>query len=306
MWVRKSFLELHWEMKQRQKVFRLELWLSSLLGVAALFFYQKSLWGILLFIGNGGFVFILFYIFWMYFYYRRYVIYGSMRVQPGMLCLTCGKGIHGSDDGWGFKVYGNVKPRFYQFSACETPDLCDIEYCHLSKWRQEPKADDIPSEEEEGSQGADVACESLEIADSVRMFEPSPSEPESDPIPLPRPYAIPNLGGKPAIQSAPGEQVWTYTFGDYPYSVVYGDNGAQRLYVGNSEVATSQNGIFEFYDDGKKFYVYCHDKDGKKQIEVVREGAVIFRGFPDSSGGIRVKWVVGVLVVGLLIAVLVI
>ena len=56
MWVRKSFLELQWEMKQRQKVFHLELWLSSLLGVMALFLYQKSLWGILLFIGNGGFM----------------------------------------------------------------------------------------------------------------------------------------------------------------------------------------------------------------------------------------------------------
>jgi hypothetical protein len=305
MWVRKPFLELQWEMKQRQKVFHLELWLSSLLGVMALFFYQKSLWGILLFIGNGGFIFILFYIFWMYFYYRRYVLYGSIRLQPGMLCLTCGKGIHGSDDGWGFKVYGNVKPKFYQFSACETPDLCDIEYCHLSKWRQEPKTDDIPSEEEDGRQGTDAACESLEIADSVRMFEPSPPEPESDPIPLPRPYAIPNLGEKPAIQSAPDEQVWTYTFEDYPYSIVEADDGAQELYVGNSEVATSQNGIFEFYDDGKRCNVYCHDKDGKKQIEVVREGVLVFRGFPDSPGS-SVKWVVGVLVMGLLLVVMVI
>lgn len=290
-------------MERRRKKFQLELLITSLLGVAALFFCQKNISNILIFISHGGFLFILLYIGWMYFYYRRYVLYGSARLRPAMLCLNCGEGIHGSDDGWGFKVYGNVKPKFFQFSVCATPDLCDIEYFHLSKWRPDPRNSDEYDEPEEGKNGLDSAsCLLLEEAASVEVFEPAVPLPESDPIPLPVPYAIPNLGIKPATGSASGEPVSTYSFGDYPYSVVGCIGELQRLYVGNSEVATSQNGAFEFTSAGQRINVYCHGTTAKQQIEVVHEGVLVFRGLPDPSGR-WVRWLVGSLVVGLLVMV---
>lgn len=59
MWVRKSFLERDWERRQREKEFKLELLVACLLGGLWLLFDQKSLWNILLFIADGGFIYIL-------------------------------------------------------------------------------------------------------------------------------------------------------------------------------------------------------------------------------------------------------
>lgn len=77
------------------------------------------------------------------------------------------------------------------------------------------------------------------------------------------------------------------------------------LYVGNTEVAESTRGIFEFHDSGKKFNVHCRDRGGKKQIEVVCKGVLIFRGLPDRSSP-WVNRIACLMVVGLLIAVMVI
>ena len=305
MWVRKSFLERQWERRQREKEFQLELLVACLLGGLWLLFDQKSLWNIVLFIAHGGFIYILAFIGVMYFYYRSYVIHGSVRPRPDMMCLGCGKGFYGSDDAWGFKVYGNVKPKFFQISACGTPDLCDIEYLHLCKWRAEEQDDDVVETEEVRKQTGRAGSEPEMDGSKVETFNPETLAPENDPIPLPKPYSIPNLGGKPAISHDPEAEVSTYTFGDYPYSIVDEGKGRQTLYVGNTEVAESTCGIFEFHDSGKKFNVYCRDRGGNKQIEVVCEGVLIFRGLPDRSSR-WVKRVACLVVVGLLIAFLVI
>ena len=305
MWVRKSFLERDWERRQREKEFKIELLVACLLGGLALLFYQKSLWNIVLFINDGGFIYILAFIGMMYLYYRGYVVHGSLRSRPDMICLGCGKGFDGSDDGWGFKVYGNVKPKFFQFSACGTPDLCDIEYLHLCKWRTEKQDGEVMETEEVRKQAGRAGSEPEVDGSKVETFNPETLAPENDPIPLPKPYSIPNLGEKPAISHDPEAEVSTYTFGDYPYSIVDDGNGRQTLYVGNTEVAESMRGIFEFHDSGKKFNVYCRDRGGKKQIEVVCEGVLVFRGLPDTSRR-WVSWVVCFVVAGFLIAFLVI
>ena len=72
--------------------------------------------------------------------YRSYVIHGNAFVsRPGKVCLACGKGMGFSDDGWGFKVYGNKKEEWYQFKACDTPYKCDIAYLYEVKWVEDEK-----------------------------------------------------------------------------------------------------------------------------------------------------------------------
>lgn len=71
----------------------------------------------------------------IYLGYRNYVLHGSFWTErPGKICLACEKGMGYSDDGWGFKVYGRRKPKWYQVRACKTPEKCDIVYQFQVKW----------------------------------------------------------------------------------------------------------------------------------------------------------------------------
>lgn len=70
----------------------------------------------------------------IYFGYRNYVLHGGFSEGTGKMCLSCEKGMGYGDDGWGFKVFGKRKLRWYQIRACETPEKCNIVCMFEVKW----------------------------------------------------------------------------------------------------------------------------------------------------------------------------
>ncbi len=134
MWVRKTLKEIATERAKRYKKTRFIFY-----GIEGLSFYfvanKYSEFGSLITLlkTDPEAISLLLLPLFLYFAYKNYVLTGFVIGQQPMMCLHCEKGMGSSDDGWGFKVFGKKKPKWYQVRACKTNDKCDIVYMYQAK-----------------------------------------------------------------------------------------------------------------------------------------------------------------------------
>lgn len=86
----------------------------------------------------------------LYVGYKGYINTGSLGGYGAraMMCLHCEKGMGYGDDGWGFKVFGKKKTKWYQVKGCSTPENCDIAYVSMVKHILDNRA---PKEQDDSS-----------------------------------------------------------------------------------------------------------------------------------------------------------
>ena len=134
IWVRKTINELATESSERYKKVRFIYYfiqLASLYFVANDFAKYESI--IFIIKTDPERITLLLLPIFVYFSYKNYVKTGSTLMRQGRMCLFCKDGMGFSDDGWGFKRYGNKKPKWYQFKACKQSDKCDIAFMYQVK-----------------------------------------------------------------------------------------------------------------------------------------------------------------------------
>ena len=137
MWVRKTEYEL--KLEQNKRRVKYEKFVIIVIFVVSAWAYWKigsfdNLFAIAKHDPEKAFSVLIFPVLF-YFGYRNYVLHGGAFIErPGKVCLACGNGMGYSDDGWGFKVYGQKKKAWYQIQACKTPEKCDIAYQYEVKW----------------------------------------------------------------------------------------------------------------------------------------------------------------------------
>ncbi len=135
MWIKKTQIEIASERHTRYKKTRFVFYFIELL---ILYYiakkYSESDGFISLFKNDPEILILFLFPLLIYFTYTNYVLTGSLAFErASMMCLHCHKGMGRGDDGWGFKVYGKKKPKWYQIRACKTPEKCEIVYMYQVK-----------------------------------------------------------------------------------------------------------------------------------------------------------------------------
>lgn len=137
MWIRKSQYEIAEERQRRRAKFGQVVLFVVFSSLVLVYYHFGSIAGFLRAIEQNpesafGMAFLPLL---LYIGYRNYVLFGGViSDETGMMCLACNQGMGYGDDGWGFKVYGKKRQRWYQIRACKTPERCDIVYRWEVRW----------------------------------------------------------------------------------------------------------------------------------------------------------------------------
>ena len=136
MWHLKSNFEINQERKLRRGKYEWVIVIFVTIAIYVVYKHVGSVQNLLWLLENNLrlSIALLIFPFTFYFYYRNYVLHGSLHMRPGKVCLGCQDGMGYSDDGWGFKSYGHRRKNWYQIKACKTPEKCDIHYLYEVKW----------------------------------------------------------------------------------------------------------------------------------------------------------------------------
>lgn len=136
MWIRKTPFELAEEKAHRKQLAKTFLVILSTSILLVMYFYDGVVNEIYNFWTRDleTFISVSMFLVLLYCGCRSYVLFGSFfSTKPMMICIGCQKGLGGSDDGWGFRVFGRTK-KWYQVKSCATPNDCDIAYQYEVKW----------------------------------------------------------------------------------------------------------------------------------------------------------------------------